>query len=126
MQTVDPPRIVALLLLLVLVDDSVVLPMAIGPLLGTITGPDLLLVVWSWLLLLIGAALGLAARRPWAVVVLIVLVIVSTIAMGIALVPFIMRLVPERIQTVALLVTNGGVLLTAPYLHASMTARGDR
>ena len=126
MRTVDPPRIVALLLLLVLVDESVVLPMAIGPLLGTITGPDLLLVVWSWLLLLIGAALGLAARRPWAVVVLIVLVIVSTIAMGIALVPFIMRLVPEQIQTVALLVTNGGVLLTAPYLHASMTARGDR
>jgi hypothetical protein len=109
-------RAVAILLVVALFDSAGLLRMAVGPLLGVQTSAQLLVVLWSWLLLLLSTIGGLAAGRRWGAYLLICLVPVSTVFLSISFIPGVTSLVPAAYRPHALLLANTLVLLTAPLL----------
>ena len=123
-------RAVALLLVLVLVDRVVLLRMAVGPLLGVRSVPELLVIVWVWLFVVVGTVVGLVLERRWSAYLLLIAVAVSTILLSVPLLPWITRLAPGAYRFHAMVVANMVVLFTAllliryqgPRVHATRPA----
>ncbi|HUF25531.1 MAG TPA: hypothetical protein VMM18_01020 [Gemmatimonadaceae bacterium] len=101
------------MLLLVLVDKVVLLRMAVGPLFGVRSSAELLVVVWVWLLVLLGTVAGLTFQRRWGAYLLLIFVPVSTVLLSIPLIPWITQLAPQSYRVYGMLLVNGVVLFTA-------------
>jgi hypothetical protein len=97
--------------------------MAVGPLLGISSSAMLLVVVWLWLVLAVGAIIGLIAQRRWGAYLLLPLVPVSSILLGMPLVPFVTRATPFVYRPYVVGALNALVLLAAPLLVRRLTPR---
>jgi hypothetical protein len=106
-------RTIAIILLLVLVDKVALLRMAVGPLLGVNSSPELLVVVWLWLFAVVGTVVGLVLHRRWSAYLLLIAVSVSTVLLSVPLLPWITQLAPEHYRFYAMLVANVAVLFAA-------------
>jgi hypothetical protein len=118
-------QIVGLLLALVLVERAMLVRAAFGPLLGIQTQGVLLVIVWCWVVLLLGTILGLLRKRRWGIYLLIALVPISTILLSVPLIPFLTLLAPKPYRPYAMILVNVLLLLGTLYLLRSTRSSGQ-
>lgn len=119
-------RALALSLCLSLVQHVRMILVAIGPALGTISGPLVVAVAWTWIALMAVTIIGLARGRRWGAFALALLAPVSTMLVSIPLVPLITKLVPHPYRPQAMVLVNIAVLAAVPILLRKDQSRDPR
>lgn len=90
-------------------EHSTMLRMAIGPLLGVQSSPEVLLLSWAWNLLTAVTIAGLALGPRWSASSLLALVHFSTILLSIPLVPVMTTVAPQQYRPIV--TARGNILL---------------
>jgi hypothetical protein len=109
-------RTIALALVVALAERSAMMRVATGPLLGIRTSPEALATAWLWMILIVATITGLALRRRWGAISLIALVPVSTVLLGLPLVPLVTRFASTSFRPYAVMAVNVVLLLAVPTL----------